>query len=180
MDAIPDIGDYTIKKKKQGREFAPAPDTLLQKALAEKRVGRLPGRRRRERSQFFRGKRSVFVLAKLSSDLTAVGEGRGAVLGLKLDGMADSVSGQTVVDPKGYLTSLGGVKVSSESDVADIKKARLLLKSVIGTIPKHAPGWIAARGWRSSRGSSRRRGASRSAGATRVSHERGRLARRRA
>ena len=34
-DAIPDIGDYSIKKKKGGREFAPAPDTLLQKAIAE-------------------------------------------------------------------------------------------------------------------------------------------------
>jgi pre-mRNA-processing factor 6 len=33
-------------------------------------------------------------------DLTAIGEGRGTVLGLKLDRMADSVSGQTVVDPK--------------------------------------------------------------------------------
>lgn len=29
------------------------------------------------------------------------------MLGLKLDAMADSVSGQTVVDPKGYLTDLG-------------------------------------------------------------------------
>jgi pre-mRNA-processing factor 6 len=35
-DAIPDIGDYSIKKKKGGREFAPAPDTLLQKAMAER------------------------------------------------------------------------------------------------------------------------------------------------
>jgi pre-mRNA-processing factor 6 len=66
------------------------------------------------------------------------------VLGLKLDAMGDSVAGQTVVDPKGYLTGLSSVKVSSTSDIADVKKARLLLKSVIGTNPKHAPGWIAA------------------------------------
>ena len=33
-------------------------------------------------------------------DLNAVGEGRGTVLGLKLDKLSDSVSGQTVVDPK--------------------------------------------------------------------------------
>jgi pre-mRNA-processing factor 6 len=58
--------------------------------------------------------------------------------------MADSVSGQTVVDPKGYLTDLNHVKVNSEAEVSDIKKARLLLKSVITTNPKHAPGWIAA------------------------------------
>ena len=31
---------------------------------------------------------------------------RGTVLGLKLDKMSDSVAGQTVVDPQGYLTDL--------------------------------------------------------------------------
>ena len=36
------------------------------------------------------------------------------------------------------------LKVNSESEVGDIKKARLLLKSVTTTNPKHAPGWIAA------------------------------------
>ena len=34
-DAIPDIGDYTIKKKKK-ESFVPAPDTLMARALAEK------------------------------------------------------------------------------------------------------------------------------------------------
>lgn len=41
------------------------------------------------------------------------GTGRGTVLGLKLDRMADSVSGQTVVDPKGYLTDLKSIKIST-------------------------------------------------------------------
>jgi len=36
------------------------------------------------------------------------------------------------------------MKVSSDAEIGDIKKARLLLKSVINTNPKHAPGWIAA------------------------------------
>lgn len=78
------------------------------------------------------------------TDLTQLGRARDKVLSLKLDRMADSVSGQTVVDPKGYLTDLNHVKVNSEAEVSDIKKARLLLKSVITTNPKHAPGWIAA------------------------------------
>ena len=34
--------------------------------------------------------------------------------------------------------------MTSDSEIADIKKARLLLKSVITTNPRHAPGWIAA------------------------------------
>lgn len=58
--------------------------------------------------------------------------------------MSDSVGGQTVVDPKGYLTDLNSLKVTSDADVADIKKSRLLLDSIVHTNPGHAPGWIAA------------------------------------
>ena len=126
-DAIPDIGDYTIKKKKLNVGFMPAPDTLLAKALAEKET--------------------TSALAEEKGgeqDLTAVGEGRGTVLGLKLDRLSDSVTGQTTIDPKGYLTDLGAQKITSAAEISDIKKARLLLKSVINTNPKHAPGWIAA------------------------------------
>ena len=58
--------------------------------------------------------------------------------------MSDSVSGQTVVDPKGYLTDLNSMKITSDADIGDIKKARTLLNSVTSTNPNHAPGWIAA------------------------------------
>ncbi|KAG5524214.1 hypothetical protein RHGRI_031023 [Rhododendron griersonianum] len=47
----------------------------------------------------------------------------------------------TVVDPRGYLTDLKSIKI--DVDISDIKRARLLLKSVIQTNPKHPPGWIA-------------------------------------
>merc|ERR1719253_458025 len=78
------------------------------------------------------------------TDLKSIGEARGAVLSVKLDQMSDSVGGQTVVDPKGYLTDLNSIKVSTEAEIGDIKKARLLLKSVTSTNPGHGPGWIAA------------------------------------
>lgn len=58
--------------------------------------------------------------------------------------MSDSVSGQTVVDPRGYLTDLNSLKITSDAEIGDIKKARTLLGSVISTNPKHGPGWIAA------------------------------------
>ncbi|OMO59771.1 RNA-processing protein, HAT helix [Corchorus capsularis] len=54
------------------------------------------------------------------TDLTAVGEGRG------------------------YLTDLKSMKITSDADISDIKKARLLMKSITQTNPKHPPGWIAA------------------------------------
>ena len=50
---------------------------------------------------------------------------------MKLDQMSDSVSGQTVVDPE--MTDLNSIKVSTEAEIGDIKKARLLLKSVTQT-----------------------------------------------
>eukprot|EP00960_Hanusia_phi_P070961 767436-Hanusia_phi.AAC.13 len=78
------------------------------------------------------------------TDLNKVGEGRNTYLQLKLDRVSDSVSGQTVVDPKGYLTDLNSQIRNQAADVADIKQARLLLKSAITSNPKHAPAWIAA------------------------------------
>merc|ERR1719158_55147 len=76
--------------------------------------------------------------------LNDLGEARGTVLAVKLDKIMDSVTGQTVMDPKGYLTDLNALQVHSDADISDIKKARTLLKSVITSNPKHGPGWIAA------------------------------------
>jgi len=135
-EAIPEIGDYTIKNKKVMQSFVPVPDTLLAKAAMEKQL---------DTTAAAGGLETPSTSATpVNQDLTAVGEGRGTVLSLKLDNMADSVSGQTVVDPKGYLTDLKSMKITSDAEISDIKKARLLLKSVIGTNPKHGPGWIAA------------------------------------
>jgi pre-mRNA-processing factor 6 len=67
-------------------------------------------------------------------------EARGTMLSSKLDKMSDSVSGQTVVDPKGYLTDLNSLRITSDAEVGDIKKARTLLTSVTTTNPKHGPG----------------------------------------
>ncbi len=79
-----------------------------------------------------------------ASNISGLASARGKVLGLNLDRISDSVSGQTTVDPKGYLTDLNSIKINSEAEVGDIEKARLLLKSVTSTNPKHGPGWIAA------------------------------------
>jgi len=139
-DAIPDIGDYTIKKRPKNQSFIPAPDTLLARAMAEKETqSSIDANKLRGAGGLETPMGSTPV-----TDLTAVGEGRGTVLSLKLDRMADSVSGQTVVDPKGYLTDLKSMKISTDAEIGDIKKARLLLKSVISSNPAHAPGWIAA------------------------------------
>ncbi|KAG9445376.1 hypothetical protein H6P81_016716 [Aristolochia fimbriata] len=139
-DSIPEIGDYSLRnKKKRFESFVPVPDTLLEKARQEQEhVTALD-----PKSRAAGGTETPWAQTPVT-DLTAVGEGRGTVLSLKLDRLSDSVSGQTVVDPKGYLTDLKSMKITSDAEVSDIKKARLLLKSVTQTNPKHAPGWIAA------------------------------------
>ncbi|KAI8902047.1 PRP1 splicing factor, N-terminal-domain-containing protein [Globomyces pollinis-pini] len=80
----------------------------------------------------------------LKTDFAQFGQARDRVLAVKLDQMSDSVSGQTTIDPKGYLTGLGSVITKSDAEISDIKKARTLMRSVITTNPKHPPGWIAA------------------------------------
>ena len=134
-DAIPDVGNTTVKHQKRMQNFAPVPDTLLARAAAEKQLASTLDER-----VDAQGRGAATPL----TDLTALGESRGTVLALKLERLSDSVSGQTVVDPRGYLTDLGSLRVSSDAEVSDIKKARLLLKSVVQTNPAHAPGWIAA------------------------------------
>lgn len=49
-----------------------------------------------------------------------------------------------MVDPKGYLTDLQSMIPTYGGDINDIKKARLLLKSVRETNPNHPPAWIAS------------------------------------
>lgn len=139
-ESIPEIGDYSLRnKKKRFESFVPVPDTLLEKARQEQEhVTALD-----PRSQAAGGTETPWAQTPVT-DLTAVGEGRGTVLSLKLDRLSDSVSGLTVVDPKGYLTDLKSMKITSDAEISDIKKARLLLKSVTQTNPKHPPGWIAA------------------------------------
>ncbi|ORM39405.1 Protein STABILIZED1 [Babesia sp. Xinjiang] len=159
-ESIPSIGDYSLKRKQQNKrepQYTPAPDSLLYSARAHMQsessigtstplgfatpLGIMGG------SMTPSGTRSVSVIrtpAGDASSLNDLGEARGAVLSITLDKVMDNISGQTVVDPKGYLTDLNAMNIKSDSDIADIKKARTLLKSVIATNPNHAPGWIAA------------------------------------
>lgn len=135
-EAIPDIGDYTAKKLKR-EQFVPVPDSMLARAVgASQTVAAL------DASAMNAGLETP--VGGTTTDLTAIGAGRNTVVQLKLDRISDSVSGQTVVDPKGYLTEMKSVVLKSDAEIGDIKRARQLMKSVTDTNPHHAPGWIAA------------------------------------
>eukprot|EP00201_Polytomella_parva_P023821 CAMPEP_0175041554 /NCGR_PEP_ID=MMETSP0052_2-20121109/1986_1 /TAXON_ID=51329 ORGANISM="Polytomella parva, Strain SAG 63-3" /NCGR_SAMPLE_ID=MMETSP0052_2 /ASSEMBLY_ACC=CAM_ASM_000194 /LENGTH=748 /DNA_ID=CAMNT_0016304095 /DNA_START=7 /DNA_END=2250 /DNA_ORIENTATION=+ len=142
-EAIPDIGDYTIKKPRRIEAFTPVPDSILSGAATSATGGPLTSVSSSDGTLSSLPGMASGIASALPSDLTAIGSGRGTVLGLKLDRMADSVSGQTVVDVKGYLTDLKSVHVSSDAEISDIKRTRQVLRSVIQSNPTHAPGWIA-------------------------------------
>jgi len=48
------------------------------------------------------------------------------------------------VNKEGYLTDLNSIRVKTDAEISDLKKARALLKSVILSDPNGASGWIAA------------------------------------
>lgn len=139
--AIPEVGDLVGKNRKRNKmpeRYTPMTDTIL--AAARDKTGY--DTTLNEQEQKLGG---VTTPADgMMTNFREIGQARDKVLGLKLDQVSDSVSGQTTIDPKGYLTDLNSVVVKSDAEIGDIKKARLLLNSVITTNPKHAPGWIAA------------------------------------
>ncbi|CBY20302.1 unnamed protein product [Oikopleura dioica] len=75
-------------------------------------------------------------------DMERLGKARNQIMDVKLKQVSDSVSGQTVVDPTGYLTDMQSMLPSYNGDIQDVRKARLLLKSVRETNPKQPQAWI--------------------------------------
>lgn len=146
--AIPDVGDYGLRHKQKRREdvFTPLTDSLLEsRSMVNSDAtagGGLKSARLSGMAQVVDG--TSTSTAGYKTQLSGLAEARSTVMTMSLDKMSDSVSGQTTIDPKGYLTSLSNTKISSAAEVGDINKARLLLKSVRDTNPRHGPGWIAA------------------------------------
>jgi pre-mRNA-processing factor 6 len=140
--ALPEVGDYSLRYKQRRREdtFTPLTDSLLatRSKLNEDATSGNTALSGTTVAAAQTGYKSVVT------NMSGLAEARGTVLGMSLDKMSDSRTGQTVVDPKGYLTSLTQTATASQAEVGDIYKARLLLKSVRDTNPQHGPGWIAA------------------------------------
>ena len=141
--ALPEVGDYSLRYKQRRREdtFTPLTDSLLEtrsKLNEDATSGNTNLSGTTAAAATPKGYQSVVT------NMSGLAEARGTVLGMSLDKMSDSRTGQTVVDPKGYLTSLTQTTSASQAEVGDIYKARLLLKSVRDTNPQHGPGWIAA------------------------------------
>lgn len=145
--SIPDVGDYSLRYKQKRRQdvFTPITDSLLESRMNNNNDATASNTNSKVASTT-----QVSGYQSVVTNMSGLAEARGTVLGMSLDRMSkdESNSGfQTSIDPTGYLTSLSNATnslLSSTTDIADVNKARLLLRSVRDTNPKHGSGWIAS------------------------------------
>lgn len=150
-ESIQEIGDRSLKyKQKKADMYTPVPDSLITSSLTSNQTVNVIDPR--FHSSFSSSSSSSSSSGTASTygvvtDIKSLSEARGQMLNMKLNKVSDSITGQTVIDPKGYLTAMSSSSTNNivaDSDIADIKRVRLLLKSVITTNPKNGHGWIAA------------------------------------
>ncbi|GLH16055.1 Protein crooked neck [Gryllus bimaculatus] len=147
--SVPEVGDARNRKMRNPRteKFTPLPDSVLARNLGGESSNSIDPKSGIA-TAFPAGSSGFATPGMLTPtgdlDLCKIGQARNTLMNVKLSQVSDSVEGQTVVDPKGYLTDLQSMIPTYGGDINDIKKARLLLKSVRETNPNHPPAWIAS------------------------------------
>ena len=150
--SIPEVGDLTGKnrrsKQNSRQRFYAVPDSVLAGARDSTQLGA------EIQDDGMATGAANDQADGMMTNFADIGAARDKVLKVRLDQAAqsqattgtESMAGTgTNIDPKGYLTSLSKSEVKAgEVQVGDIKRARVLLESVIKTNPRHGPGWIAA------------------------------------
>ena len=145
-EAIPDIGDPSLRGKKRALDKAtPVPDSLLLASVGLSAGGGGGG------GGGGSGAAAASAAADAAPDIRGLSAARGHMLSLRLGRVSDSVGaggGRTSLDASGYLTALtaeeSGSLTSRGADIADIKKARLMFKSMVATNPGLGTAWISA------------------------------------
>jgi len=148
--ALPEVGDARNKKARNPRreKFTAVPDSFMGRIISNQGTNTSMDMNEQKYGGImtpYPGDQTPgFATPASDIDMKKIGQARNTLMDLKLTQVSDSVSGQTVVDPKGYLTDLQSMIPTHGGDINDVKKARLLLKSVRETNPKHPPAWIAS------------------------------------
>ena len=142
---IPEVGDHSLKRKREKEKeiFTPVPDSVIEAERMHNSMETYLDPRQQLLGGFDTPGTATSISAAREKVClrTAI---HSQLLTMKLDRMSDSVSGQTVIDPRGYMTSLNSMRSMSEAELGDIKKARLTFKSMVDSDPSNPRGWIAA------------------------------------
>ena len=82
----------------------------------------------------------------VDTSLRQIGVARQKLFSIELDRVQEKekIGTTTSINKQGYMTDLDSMKINSETEINDLKKARALLKAVISSNPKSTSGWIAA------------------------------------
>ncbi|CRK89861.1 CLUMA_CG003466, isoform A [Clunio marinus] len=100
--ALPEVGDARNRKQRNQRaeKFTPLPDSVFSKNLGGKIVNAID-----PSSGLASMVPGVFTQSR-DLYLRKSGQARNTLMDVKLSQVSDSVTGHTIVDPKGYLTDL--------------------------------------------------------------------------
>ncbi|QQP54989.1 PremRNAprocessing factor 6like [Caligus rogercresseyi] len=126
-NAIPEVGDSRMREK-----YTPVSDSLLAKNMGGNTVSTIDPTS--GLASALPGTSTGILTPSGDLDLRKIGQARNTLMDLKLKQTSDS----------GYLTDMQSMIPTYGGDINDVKKARLLLKSVRETNPHHPPAWIAS------------------------------------
>lgn len=140
-EAIPD-NVYLGNKKVKAQRYTVTPDNIIDTARFEgETVNFIDPSESHSIDTSIPGLHSQQMQTPMTN-LTELGKARVLNLKLKLDKRGESVMGTSVVNKNGYLTDLNALKLNTETEINDIKKAKLLMKSARKNNPDSSLGWI--------------------------------------
>jgi len=164
--AIPEVGDARNKAKRNPRaeKYTPVSDSIIASAMNYGQMGTVlessvqsglmtpysgfqstvGGLKTSLNTGLLTPGWQTGVQTSTDLDLRKVGAARNRIMDIRLNQLSDSVTGQTVIEPKSYLTDLQSMNPQHTGDISDIKRARQLYKSVRETNPHHPPAWVAS------------------------------------
>lgn len=114
---VPEVGDARNRKQRNPRaeKYTPLPDSVLARNLGGETTSSIDPSS--GLASILPGTTSGMLTPSGDLDLRKIGQARNNLMNVKLSQVSDSVEGQTVVDPKGYLTDLQSMIPSYGGDI---------------------------------------------------------------
>ena len=125
--------------RNKNQRYTPVPDEVIKSALNDSQI------------QGFIDPNQALIQSKSGSEsvrpeqsVIGASQLRGKLLTSSLDKASETVGNVTAVNRSGYLTALDSMKVTSETEINDVKRARLLYRQMTKNNPTNTAGWLAA------------------------------------